>query len=145
MNNFAVRPDQKQMISVYVKEARLAKGYTQKELSEISNISVRTIQRIENGDIIPRSYTLKTLAEVLGMSFEAFQETVTPPGNFLKMGKGQKIILSIGTSVFLLLLSLAFIAQSPRFPETHFEFFIFFAFVLMGITVVIAIIWRKES
>ena len=46
---FAMKSNQKQLISVFVKEARLAKGYTQKELSELSNISVRSIQRIENG------------------------------------------------------------------------------------------------
>jgi transcriptional regulator with XRE-family HTH domain len=33
-------------------------------------VSVRTIQRIESGESIPRKYTLKTVAEALGLSFE---------------------------------------------------------------------------
>jgi transcriptional regulator with XRE-family HTH domain len=140
-----MKQTQKQMISAYVKEARLAKGYTQKELSDLSNISVRSIQRIENGDILPRIYTLKTLSEVLGISFEALQKTEIQPRIFSKINKGQKIILSIGISVFLLLLSWAFIAQSSRFPETNFEFFVFSALVLLVITVVLVTIWRTKS
>lgn len=40
-------------------------GYTQVELAEKANISVRTIQRIESGRTIPKGYTLKVLAEAL--------------------------------------------------------------------------------
>jgi transcriptional regulator with XRE-family HTH domain len=58
-----MKSKQKEMVALLVKEGRLAKGYTQKELSELSNISIRSIQRRENGEIVPRSYTLKTIAE----------------------------------------------------------------------------------
>jgi transcriptional regulator with XRE-family HTH domain len=139
-----MKSNQKQLISVFVKEGRLAKGYTQKELSELSNISVRSIQRIENGEIMPRSYTLKTLAEILGLSFESIQKAEPIQGSAYKINKVQKIILSIGVSLFILFLSWAFIAQSPRFPETAFEFFIFSAFILLFITLVLIIIWRKK-
>ncbi len=47
--------------------ARKAKGLTQAELSEVSSISIRTIQRLESGDVIPRVYTLKTLSKHLGV------------------------------------------------------------------------------
>lgn len=43
---------------------------TQKELSEKSGISVRTIQRIEAGTI-PKGHTLKTLAKTLGIEENA--------------------------------------------------------------------------
>ena len=46
-------------------ELRKAKGLTQEELVERCNISVRTIQRIETGDVNPRSYTIKTILEAL--------------------------------------------------------------------------------
>jgi transcriptional regulator with XRE-family HTH domain len=52
MDNFVMEKKRKEMIATLVKEGRLSKGYTQKELSELSNISIRSIQRIENGEII---------------------------------------------------------------------------------------------
>ena len=140
-----MKSNQKQMISEFVKEGRLAKGYTQKELSELSNISIRSIQRIENGEILPRSYTLKTLSEILGLSFEAIQKSEPTQKQFSKINRGQKIILSIGISLFILLLSWAFLAQSPKFPETAFEFICFSAFILLLITAILFIIWRTRS
>jgi transcriptional regulator with XRE-family HTH domain len=140
-----MKSNKKQMTSRFVKEGRLAKGYTQKELSELSNISVRSIQRIENGDIIPRSYTLKTLSEILGISFETIQKKETVTKRFVQISQPQKIILSLGGSLVLLLLSWAFVAQSPGFPETNFEHFIFSALVLMVIIIVLIFIWRTKS
>jgi transcriptional regulator with XRE-family HTH domain len=51
-------------------ELRKAKGLTQEELVERCNISVRTIQRIESGDVTPRSYTVKTILAALGYNFD---------------------------------------------------------------------------
>lgn len=133
------------MIASLVKEGRIAKGYTQKELSELSNISIRSIQRIENAEIHPRSYTLKTLAEILGISFETLQKAEPVQKKSIKINRGQKIILSAGISLFILFLSWAFIAQSASFPETEFELIIFSAFVLLIITSLLAIIWRSKA
>jgi transcriptional regulator with XRE-family HTH domain len=47
-------------------ELRKSKGLTQEELVEQCNINVRTIQRIEAGEVNPRSYTVKIILEVLG-------------------------------------------------------------------------------
>lgn len=46
-------------------ELRTAKGLTQEELVEKCNISVRTIQRIESGEVTPRIYTIKTILAAL--------------------------------------------------------------------------------
>ena len=55
---------------------RKQKGFTQEELVEKCNINVRTIQRIEAGDVSPRSYTIKAILEVLGFNYyEVFEET----------------------------------------------------------------------
>jgi transcriptional regulator with XRE-family HTH domain len=35
--------------------ARKRKGYTQEELADLAAVAVRTIQRIESGETIPRS------------------------------------------------------------------------------------------
>jgi len=50
--------------------ARKKKGLTQEQLADLTNVTVRTIQRIESGESTPRSYTLKTLATVLDTGFE---------------------------------------------------------------------------
>jgi transcriptional regulator with XRE-family HTH domain len=142
---FDLKEKQKQMIAGRVKESRLAKGYTQQELSDLSNISVRSIQRIENGEIIPRSYTLKTLGGILGISFEGMQTDVSVSTPVIKVNTTQRIILSIGIVLFIVLGCWAFIAQSRRFPETHFEFLTFAAFVLLGITIILYFIWRSRS
>ena len=49
-----------------ISELRKGKGLTQEELVEQCNINVRTIQRIEAGEVNPRSYTIKIILEVLG-------------------------------------------------------------------------------
>ena len=140
-----MKTNRKKMISEFIKEGRVAKGYTQKELSELSNISVRSIQRIENGEILPRSYTIKTLAEILGLSFEAIQKAVPVQKPRFKINRGQKIILSIGIPLFIYFACWAFIAQSPKFPETAFELITLSAFVLLIITIVLTVVWRKKS
>ena len=45
-------------------ELRKQKGFTQEELVAQCNINVRTIQRIEAGEVNPRSYTVKIILEV---------------------------------------------------------------------------------
>lgn len=48
-----------------ISELRLAKGLTQGELAERCNLSLRTIQRIESAEVMPRSYTIKLIFESL--------------------------------------------------------------------------------
>src|SRR5688572_26858139 len=50
--------------------ARKKKGLTQEELAELTNITVRTIQRIESGETTPRPYTVKAIAAALDTTFE---------------------------------------------------------------------------
>lgn len=56
-------------IGNYIKEKRLQKGMTQEELALKSDITVRTVQRIESGDVDPRSYTLQAIASALEMDY----------------------------------------------------------------------------
>lgn len=51
-----------------IKELREQKGLSQEELSEASGVSLRTIQRIENGEGTPRESTLNTIAESLNVT-----------------------------------------------------------------------------
>lgn len=61
-----------EMLGQKIKELRILKGLTQEDLAEKTNLSVRTIQRIESGDVDPRTYTLNLLAEALGVDLEEF-------------------------------------------------------------------------
>ena len=46
-------------------ELRKKKGLTQEELVEKCNINVRTLQRIESGEVNPRNFTIKIIFETL--------------------------------------------------------------------------------
>jgi len=48
-----------------ITELRKEKGLTQEELVDRCNISVRTLQRIEAGEVTPRSYTVRTILAAL--------------------------------------------------------------------------------
>lgn len=51
-----------------VKEHRMKKGFSQEELADKTGLSLRTIQRIENGETVPRGDTLKRLSITLQVS-----------------------------------------------------------------------------
>lgn len=52
-----------------LKRIRKSKGLTQAELAEKSKLTIRTIQRIESGNVTPRSSTLRILSECLDYDF----------------------------------------------------------------------------
>jgi len=60
-----------------IAELRKAKGFTQDELVEKCNLSVRTLQRIESGDVTPRSYTIKIIFAALDYTFYDSSEILT--------------------------------------------------------------------
>jgi len=58
-------------LGMKVTELRQEKGMTQEHLAELCEISTRTVQRIESGEVDPRLFTLNTLGEVLEYDFTA--------------------------------------------------------------------------
>jgi len=56
-------------LGIKIAELRKSKGLTQEEVVDRCNISVRTLQRIESGEVIPRTYTIKTILGVLDYDF----------------------------------------------------------------------------
>lgn len=60
-----------------IKELRIKKGMTQEELADKTEVSARTIQRIENGEVDPRAYTLQMIAKALDVDFSLFIENKT--------------------------------------------------------------------
>lgn len=53
-----------------IAEIRKQKGFTQEELADRSQITVRTIQRMEAGANTPQSFTLKAIAKALEVDYE---------------------------------------------------------------------------
>lgn len=56
-----------------IAELRNAKGLTQDELVEKCNISVRTLQRIESGEVMPRSYTVRIIFAALEYNVDSLE------------------------------------------------------------------------
>ena len=52
-----------------ISKLRKDKCFTQQELAEQCKVSVRTLQRIENGVVIPRAYTVRAIFAALGCDF----------------------------------------------------------------------------
>jgi transcriptional regulator with XRE-family HTH domain len=126
-----------------IKEARMSKGYTQKELAELSGISIRSIQRIENGVLEARSYTLKTLCGILDIPW---QNVATRPQADISLGvlnKQRKMILTICVPLLLILGCLAFITQLHHFPETLFELMALVFGLALVITIFLWLLWRN--
>lgn len=57
-----------QNLAVKIRDLRNRKGFSQEQLSEETKLSLRTIQRIENGESIPRGDTLVKLSQALGVT-----------------------------------------------------------------------------
>jgi transcriptional regulator with XRE-family HTH domain len=63
-----------------IAELRKSKGFTQEELVEKCNLNVRTLQRIESGEVTPRSYTLKIIFAAL--EYNIHESLKDKPGIF---------------------------------------------------------------
>ena len=75
MNNTDVYIQDK-FIRMKLAKIRKSKGLTQKDISNLTGLSVSTISNIENGD---NSYTIRSLiryAEVLGYELDIFKKSV---------------------------------------------------------------------
>jgi transcriptional regulator with XRE-family HTH domain len=85
-------------------ELRKAKGMTQEELVERCNINVRTIQRIEAGEVLPRSFTIRSIMDALGYDYQ-FLHLETSDNSQMEIKKVAifiKIAFWVGVVYFLL-------------------------------------------
>ena len=64
-----------------IKSARIKKGMTQSELSQIVGLTLRTIQRIENDKVKPSLHSLRQLSTVLEFDQSQFDEKNDLPKN----------------------------------------------------------------
>lgn len=63
------------MIAEKIKKIRTQKGLSQEKLAEKTNLSLRTIQRVENGESDPRGDTLIRIADALNISLDIFNDS----------------------------------------------------------------------
>ncbi|SFQ35781.1 helix-turn-helix domain-containing protein [Hymenobacter arizonensis] len=57
---------------------RKSKGLSQEVLAEQSGVSLRTIQRVEQGETVPRGHTVQALAAALNVPLEALRHEPEP-------------------------------------------------------------------
>jgi len=156
----------KKNVSGLIRQARTAKGITQQALSDLTGISLRSVQRIENGEVVPRAYTIRLLAEKLGIDNNIIEEGLTlsipaasargpitpqqvlPPAvsaapvQSSKLNTARKIILSVGVALLMILGTIAFIVQSPRFPETAFEAILLWMTIAFVYMLILYKLWK---
>lgn len=60
------------MIAEKIKQIRTQKGFSQEELAEKTNLSLRTIQRVENGKSNPHGNTIIRIADALNVTIDTF-------------------------------------------------------------------------
>jgi transcriptional regulator with XRE-family HTH domain len=60
-----------------IAELRKAKGLTQDELVQKCNLNVRTLQRIESGEVTPRSYTMRLIFAALDYDIHATPKNIS--------------------------------------------------------------------
>jgi transcriptional regulator with XRE-family HTH domain len=66
-----------------IKELRTKKGLTQQQLADETGITLRTIQRIENGEVNPSIHSLNNLSRVLNTDLSILnQKEETKPYEF---------------------------------------------------------------
>lgn len=67
-----------------IKELRIKKGMTQQQLADDSGITLRTIQRIENGEVKPSLHSLNSISRVLEADLSALiQQSASKPYEFI--------------------------------------------------------------
>jgi transcriptional regulator with XRE-family HTH domain len=86
---------------------RKERNLTQEELVEKSHVSVRTIQRIEAGEVLPRLSTVKILLKALGESYESFsakqtQVMETQKSNLPTTSRTTLLIALVAGAVYLI-------------------------------------------
>lgn len=141
---FTMQTEKQKMIAALVKEKRVGLNYTQQQLADMCKVSLRSIQRIENGEVYPRQYTLNELAKNLGFTMESLETNSASTSLPKKEKLVRKWIMTATLTVVFFLLSTAYLAQASTFPETQFELIIYYAVVLIFLSSTLLFIWRNK-
>src|SRR5690554_528844 len=83
------------MLTERVKELRKAKGFSQEELAKKSGLSLRTIQRVENGESQPTGETLKRISSAFDLTLDELTKWINNGDVFKKTIKAKNEYLHI--------------------------------------------------
>lgn len=97
-------------LGLKISELRSLNGITQKELSEVCRMDIRTIQRIESGEVMPRVTSLKLIAEALLCDIRTFTDDQPP----IEAVLSEKFLLSVLVAGIIYLITVVLL--SPVFP-----------------------------
>ncbi|HCN82193.1 MAG TPA: hypothetical protein DIT07_01045 [Sphingobacteriaceae bacterium] len=135
-----MKRDRLQHVAQLVREHRIQKNYTQQELADLAGISLSPVQRIEHAEVLPRDFTLKTLARHLDIVLEP--DSVDIPKKSRRLNFQQKLVISVGVALVMIVLAFAYVFQSPTFPETAFELCLYIAALAALYTLLLTRIWK---
>jgi transcriptional regulator with XRE-family HTH domain len=119
---------------------RKEKNLTQEELVEKSHVSVRTIQRIEAGEVLPRLSTVKILLEALGESYQSFE---TQSGNTMETrtdssrSANNPLLTAVIAGAIYLVAEIIQTAMDITWMITEEEWGPWMKFIYVGLTVVL--------
>ncbi len=131
-------------------QKRIEKGLTQEELADLSQLDVRTIQRVEKGEVKPYFSTLKLLSQALDYDFIA--EINNKPWDFSpaeveQYRKKFRIRRTIRIAIFIGAMALL-LGVATTFPDFELlgmakkTWAPFLYIVMFGLIITIGIVWR---
>ena len=100
-------------LGLKISELRSLNGITQKELSEACRMDIRTIQRIESGEVTPRATSLKLIAEALACDIRTFTDDQRPA----EVALSGKFLLAVLIASVIYLTTVVLL--SPVFPPSN--------------------------
>lgn len=126
-----------------IKDLRLKKGMTQDELAEKTEVSTRTIQRIENGDVDPRAYTLQMIAKALEVDYNLFTHCKSDENEIQATNRNQCLaLLSISGIVPLIFPTvLIWNSKKNKIPGLSDHYRAVVSFQLMILGVILGCLW----
>jgi transcriptional regulator with XRE-family HTH domain len=121
-----------------IRDLRIKKGMTQEELADKTEVSTRTIQRIENGEVDPRAYTLQMIAKALEVEFSLFMEDETDERKEIQMVQntnwlGLLHLSGILPLIFPTVVIWNFKKDKIKGITRHYRFVIIFQLLILGI------------
>jgi transcriptional regulator with XRE-family HTH domain len=123
---------------------RKEKNLTQEELVEKSHVSVRTIQRIEAGEVLPRMSTVKILLAALGESFESFtsksSSIMETQVISLPEAPGKNVLLTaVVAGAIYLVTEIIIVAMNLSWFSTDRQWELWTNIIYIGLTVVVVV------
>ena len=117
---------------------------TQEELAEKTEVSARTIQRIENGEVDPRAYTLQMIAKALEVDYSVFVGNNTDQSSEIEKTNSNNWLALLHLSGLIPIIILTVIIWNSKKDQIkaiteHYRAVISFQVIILG--VVLACLW----